>query len=109
MSRPSGAGAYSQPAGAGTETSFFSTSVNGEVVRRLVAAGALLADLHQDVVQERRGADAVEVGRQPVGSEGLVELHEVLHSLLRLADAARGLHADHAACLLVHVADRLEH
>ena len=35
--------------------------------------------------------------------------HEVLHRLLRVADAAGGLHADLPAGLLVDVADRLEH
>src|SRR5579859_1789040 len=109
MSRASGAGAYSQPAGAGTEASLFSTSVNGEVVRALVAAGLLLADLHQHVVQERRGAEPVEVGRQPLRAERLVELDEVLDRLLRLADAAGGLHTDLPSGLLVDVADRLQH
>src|SRR4051812_39685757 len=67
--------------------------VKSEVVRALVAARALLADLHQYIVEQRRSADPVEVGGQPVGAERLVELHEVLHSLFRLADAARGLHS----------------
>ena len=34
------------------------SSVDGEVVGALVAAGLLLADLHQHVVEERRGAEA---------------------------------------------------
>ena len=38
-----------------------------------------------------------------------MELDEVLDGLLRLADAACRLHSDHAAGLLVDVADRLEH
>jgi hypothetical protein len=38
-----------------------------------------------------------------------VQKDEVLHGLLGVADAARRLHADLAAGLLVHVADRLEH
>ena len=38
-----------------------------------------------------------------------MELNEVLHRLLRLADAAGRLHADLASGLLVNVADRLEH
>ena len=40
-------------------------------------AGLLLADLHEDVVQERGGAEAVEVGREPAEAEGLVEDDQV--------------------------------
>src|SRR5581483_3428818 len=109
MSVDSGAGAYVQPAGTGERSLRLATSVIGEVVLRLVGARALLAELHQDVVDEARGADAVEVWRQPVGAERLVHLHEVLDRILRGADAASWLHADLASRLLVHVADRLEH
>src|SRR3954470_22070385 len=103
----SGAGAYSQAVGIGATARFFAgafSSINGEVVRVLVAAGALLAELHEDVVEERRRAHAIAVRREPRDTEGLVHLHQVLHRLLRLTDAARDLHADDAAGLLVHVA-----
>src|SRR5919201_6790706 len=103
MSSASGADAYVQSDGTGARSRFRSSSVNGEVVRALVRARLLLPQLHQDVVQQRRGAEAVEVGRKPVRAERLVQLHEVLHRLLRLADAAGRLHADHAAGLVVDV------
>src|SRR5438445_13282667 len=109
MSRDSGAGAYVQSAGTGMPLCFFSSSVKREVVRGLVGARLLLAELHQDVVQERRGADAIELGRQPVRSDGLVHEDEMLDRLLRGADSAGGLEADEASRLLVHVANRLEH
>src|SRR5262245_62121420 len=54
------------------------TSVDREIVRPRVAAGALLVDLHQDVVQERRGADPEPIRRHPLGAEGLVQQDEVL-------------------------------
>src|SRR5919201_3646549 len=105
MSRCSGAGAYSH----GVVSAAFSRfatfdSVNGEVVRILVAAGALLPDLHEHIVQQARGADAIAVRRQPPDAERLVHLDEQLHRLLRLTDAARGLHADDPTRLLVDVA-----
>src|SRR5581483_6784437 len=109
MSVDSGAGAYVQPAGTGLRSPRFATSVIREVILGLVGARALLAELHEDVVDEARRADAVEVRRQPVGPERLVHLHEVLDRVLRGADATRRLHADLAPRLFVHVADRLEH
>src|SRR4051794_23093536 len=103
ISCDSGAGAYSKPT-VGT-----SSSVTGEVLRVLIAAGLLLADLHQHVVQERRGAEAEAIGRQPIRAERLVHDHEVLDGLLRGADAARRFHPDDAPRLVVDVPDRLEH
>src|SRR6476659_2511807 len=97
MSVDSGAGAYVQPCGTGERSWRFSTSVIGEVVRSLVAARLLGAQLPQDVVDETRGADPVEVGGQPVRAERLVHLDEILDRVLRRADAARGLHADLAS------------
>ena len=38
-----------------------------------------------------------------------MQLDEILHRLLRLANPAGRLHADHATGLRVHIADRLEH
>src|SRR6059058_1269827 len=109
MSRASGAGAYVQSFGTGVRFCLRSSSVKGEVVRVLIRAGAFLAQLHQDVVEKRRGAETVEIRREPVGAERLVQLDEVLDGLLRLADSTRRLHSDAAAGLLVDVADRLEH
>src|SRR5881396_3039222 len=105
MSRASGAGAYVHSFGTGARSCFRSRSVNGEVVRALVRAGLLLPELHEHVVEERRGAETIEVRRQPFGAECLVQLHEVLHRLLRLPDAAGRLHADDAAGLRVDVTD----
>src|SRR4029079_18629652 len=109
MSVLSGAGAYVQPVGTGLRSWCFSTSVIREVILGLVGAGLLLAQLHQDVVDQAGSADAVEVGRQPLRSERLVHLHEVLDGVLRRADAACRLHADLASPLLVDAEDRLPH
>src|SRR5690349_5609263 len=103
MSRPSGAGANVQSSGMGC------SSVKGEVIRSLVDACLLLADLHQDVVEQGRRSEPVEVGRQPFGPERLVHEDEMLNRLLRLADSARCLEADAPTGLLVDVAYRLEH
>src|SRR5947209_20227983 len=48
-------------------------SVESEVIAALVGAGPLEAELHEDVVEERRGAEPVEVGSEPVGAERLVD------------------------------------
>src|SRR5919204_4535124 len=109
MSRASGAEAYVQSDGTGARSRFRSSSVNGEVVRALVRARLLLPQLHEDVVEQRRRAETIEVGGQPIGTERLVQLDEVLHRLLRLADPACGLHADHPPRLVVDVSNRLEH
>src|SRR4029079_4003291 len=103
MSRDSGAGAYVQSVGTGARSCLRSRSVKGEVVRALVRAGLLLAELHEHVVEEGRGADAVAVGRQPVGAERLVHEDQMLNRLLRGPHAARRLEADDAPGLLVHV------
>src|SRR5262245_30500561 len=100
MSRASGAGAYSQLDGAGTPPCLRSSSVNREVVRALIAARPLLPDLHEHVVQQGRGTDAIQVRREPVRAERLVELDEILDGLLGLPDAAGGLHSDHAPGLV---------
>src|SRR5580765_6883609 len=71
-----------------------SLSVQGEVVAALVRAGAFLAELHEDVVEERGGAEPVELRRQPRRPKRLVDEDEVLNRLLRLANPARGLEAD---------------
>src|SRR5262249_61162701 len=107
MSRASGAGAYVQSDGTGARSCFRSSSVNGEVVRALVRARLLLPQLHQHVVQERRRAEPVQVRREPVRAEGFVQLNEVLHCLLRLADAACRLYLGTAAGLRELVADGL--
>src|SRR2546421_6498835 len=112
-SRDSGAGAYSHAVGiaavSGRRASSRLSLVNGEVVRILVPPASLFAYLHEHVVEKCRRAEAIAVGGKPREAKCLVHLHEVLHRLLRLTDAARGLHADDAAGLLVHVPDHLEH
>src|ERR1051326_3765308 len=99
MSVDSGAGAYVQSFGTGARSCLCSSSVNGEVVGALVRARLLLAELHEHVVQERGGADAVAVGREPVDAECLVDEDEVLDRLLRGAHAAGRLEADDASRL----------
>src|SRR3954451_24358607 len=94
MSVLSGAGAYVQPLGTGERSRRFSTSVIREVVLRLVGARLLLAQLHEDVVDEARGADPVQGGREPVGPERLVHLDEVLDRVLGGTNPARRLHPD---------------
>src|SRR5690348_4644381 len=96
MSVASGAGAYVQSFGTGARSCLCSRSVNGEVIRALIRARLLLADLHEDVVQKRRRADAVAVGGEPVDAERLVDEDEVLHRVLRGAHAAGRLEADDA-------------
>src|SRR5947209_17122625 len=108
MSSDSGAGAYVHSCGTGARSCLRSSSVKGEVVRALVRAGLFLPQLHEHVVQQGRRADAVAVGREPLGTERLVHEHEMLDRVLRGADAAGRLEADDAARLLVNVADRLE-
>src|SRR6476661_253568 len=103
MSRDSGAGAYAQSFGTGARSRFCSMSVKGEVVGALVHPGLLLSQLHEDVVQERGRADAVPVGRQPVGAERLVHEDQMLNRLLRLAHPARRLEPYSTTGLLVHV------
>src|SRR6266545_3522522 len=83
--------------------------VLGEVVAGLVAAGALLGELHEAVVEQAGGAEAEPLRGEPVGTEGLVDQDQVLDGLLGGADPAGRLHADHAAGAVVEVADRLEH
>src|SRR6266536_6493476 len=82
-------------------------SVPGEVALGLVAAGALLGELHQAVVQEAGGADAQPFRREPVRPERLGHHDEVLDGLLGGAHSPGRLEADHLAGALVEVADRL--
>src|SRR5436309_2307725 len=84
-------------------------SIEGDVVGIRVAAGALLDDLEDDVVEEGARAEAEPIGRHPARPERLVEHDEVLDRLLRRPDPARRLHPDRPARLALEVADRLEH
>src|SRR5690606_16947760 len=84
-------------------------SVLREVVGALVAARLEPADLHQDVVQQRRRADPEPVGAHPLLAESLVQHDEVADGVLGGADAAGGLHAHLDAGGGSEVADRLEH
>src|SRR5256885_67978 len=76
-------------------------SVDREVVGTLVHAGAFLLDLHEDVVQQRGGADAEELGRHPFGPQRLVEQDQVVDGLLRLPNPPGGLEAGAAARFVV--------
>src|ERR687894_1222779 len=112
MARDSGAGAYSKAAGirraSGSRRSW-SASVEREVVGPRVAAGGQLLALHQQVVEQRRGAEAEPVGVEPVLAAGLVHHHQVADRVLGRADAARRLDAHLAPGLGPEVAHRLEH
>src|SRR5262249_41672305 len=59
-----------------------SLSVSREVVAALVDAGALLAQLHEDVVEQRGRAEPVQLGGQPVRPQCFVHEDEMLHRLL---------------------------
>src|SRR6187549_3747768 len=64
-------------------------SILGEVVLALVRPGRLLGELHQEVVGERGGAEAEEVGGEPGVAQRFLHQHEHVERLLRRADAAR--------------------
>src|SRR2546423_5736986 len=112
-SRDSGAGEYSQPVGIAAVSGRCATSrlslVNREVVRVLVTPGALLMDLHEHVVEQRRRAEPIAIRREPCDPARLVHLYQVLTRLLRLTDPACRLHADDTAGLFVNGPDHLEH
>src|SRR5580765_3001 len=75
IERDSGAGAYSN----GPVVEFVETmSVQGEVVGAGVATGLHLGALHQQVVEQRGGAETEPVRVEPVGAGHLVDHHEVL-------------------------------
>src|SRR6478735_5801527 len=84
-------------------------SVQREVVGTGVATGRHLGALHEEVVEQRGGAEAEPVGVEPVVAADLVDHHEVLDGVLGGLDAAGGLDADHLPGLVAEVADRLEH
>src|SRR5688572_13341578 len=69
-------------------------SVQREVVGVLVATGPLELDLHEHVVEQRRGAEAEPVRRHPAGTERLVQDDQVLDRLLGRLDTAGRLHPD---------------
>src|ERR671917_975877 len=92
----SGAGEYSQASAVRVGAAVM-RSLLREVLRPLVAAGASVLVLHEQVVEQRRGADAEAVGRQPLVAERLLDEDELVDRLLARADAARGLEADDLA------------
>src|SRR5205085_10860091 len=99
----SGAGAYSKTCLASSVLRrlviAIARSVDREVIARLVSACALLLDLHQHIVEQRRGAEAESLGRHPVRTEGLIQHHEVGDRLLRGADPTRRLEPNRTAGL----------
>src|SRR5689334_20782878 len=109
IERDSGAGAYSKNGAAVSGTLTMIASVQGEVVGTAVAAGGDLGALHQQVVEQRGGAEAEPVRVEPVLARHLVDHHEVLDRVLAGPDAAGRLHTDHLAGGLAEVADGLEH
>src|SRR4051794_41975468 len=103
IDRDSGAGAYSKTLLVMRE------SVHRHVVGAGVVAGAQLLPLQQEVVEQAGGAEAEQVGGEPVGPGGLVDQNQVLHGVLRRPDAAGGLEADLPARGGAEGAGRLEH
>src|SRR5262245_24594832 len=79
-------------------------SVLAEVVAALVRAGLLFLELHQHVVEQRGGAEAEEVGGEPVVAQRLLDEAEVVERLLGGPDAACGLHPDALAGAVVEIA-----
>src|SRR4051812_21559240 len=80
-----------------------------EVLGTLVAPGLAVLVLHQEVVEQRRGADPEAIGRQPLVTERLVDEHELVDRLLAGAHATGRLHPDDTARAMHVVAYRLEH
>src|SRR5689334_14064851 len=110
----SGAGAYSKGWGlASSRPGRFAIAIRSsilcEVVLRLVCPGALLGDLHENVVEEARGAQPEAVRGHPFRAKCLPEQHQVGDGELGGADPARRFEADCTACLAMEVADRLHH
>src|SRR5882757_7510909 len=79
----------------GSEFSWWSRE--REIIGALIAAVGEFGDLHEHVVGEGAGAEAEEVGREPVVAERLGEHDEIGERFLRGADATGRLHADPAA------------
>src|SRR3954463_6134086 len=104
----SGAGEYSQASAARVGVAVI-RSLLREVLGALIAARGPVLVLHQQVVEQRRGADAEAVRRQPLVSQRLLDQRELGGRLLGRAYAAGGLHADLAAGPPRVVAPRLEH
>src|SRR5260221_435302 len=69
-------------------------SIDREVVPTLIGAGLLLAQLHQDVVQERRGSKPEQLRRHPRLAHRLVQQDEVCEGELGVRDAAGRLPPD---------------
>src|SRR5919198_3223728 len=104
----SGAGEYSQASAARVGVAVI-RSLLREVLGALVAAGVSVLVLHEQVVEQRRGADAEAVGRQPGVAQCLLDQHELVDRLLGRAHPARRLHADLVTGAPGVVADGLEH
>src|SRR5918999_2022681 len=102
----SGAGEYSQASAVRVAVM---RSLLREVLRALVAAGGPVLVLHEQVVEQRRGADPEAVRREPLVAQRLLHQHELVDRLLARAHAAGGLHPDHAPVAVHVVADGLEH
>src|SRR6478735_1790902 len=102
MLRDSGAGAYSKAA----LVVLAMGSVQREVVGAGVPSGGHLGALHQQVVQQRRGAEPEPVRVEPVLAGGLVDCHQVLDRVLAGADATGGFDADPPAGRRPEAADR---
>src|SRR5215218_3541990 len=102
----SGAGEYSQASAVRVAVM---RSLLREVLGPLVAARGSVLVLHEQVVEQRRGADAEPAGREPLVAERLLDEDELVDRLLARAHAAGGLEADHLAGAVDVVAHGLEH
>src|SRR6185369_5165459 len=100
MERDSGAGAYSKRG---------MVSVQGDVVGSGVHAGGQLHALHEQVVEQSRGAEAEPSGIQPVLAGRLVDGHEIAQGVLAGPDAAGRLDPHLASGLTAEVPHRLQH
>src|SRR5690606_37535225 len=101
MARDSGAGAYSNRG--------MRTSVQGHVVGAGIVAGGQSLPLHQQVVEQARGAEPEPVGGHPVLPGHLVDQHQVPDRVLGGPDAAGRLDPDLPPGGGAEVPDRLQH
>jgi hypothetical protein len=58
--------------------------IHCEVIARLIRAGPLFPQLHEDVIEECRGAEAEKVRVHPLAAEGFIEEDEIGQSSLAL-------------------------
>src|SRR5438132_5164888 len=85
------------------------SSVESKIIATLICPGSFLPNLHQDVIEQRRRANAKEIRRHPFRPHRLVQEHEIRERQLRVGNTARRLHADFLPGDVMKVTDYLEH